>query len=96
MLRNLAFANLGSYQTNRIYAKSFEILLKDVQNANVDEATLLGVIDLSALDDDSVSRKVDTPSQGGSAHEHLEQTDKVIFTQSTSYEATLSKPAINC
>ena len=50
--------------------------LEDIQNSDVDEATVFGVIDLGALDDDRVSRKVDTPSQSGSAHEHLGQRNK--------------------
>ena len=37
--------------------------LKHIQHAQVNKITFLGVIQLSALDDDSMSRQINTPSK---------------------------------
>ena len=44
-----------------------------VQRTKLGEGSLLGIIQLSALDDDSVRGQVDPPGQGGRAAQHLEQ-----------------------
>lgn len=44
-----------------------------VQRTKLGEGSLLGIIQLSALDDDSVGWQVDPPGQGGCAAQHLEQ-----------------------
>ena len=43
-----------------------------VQPTKLGEGSLLGVIQLSALDDDSVGGQIDPPGQGGCAAQHLE------------------------
>ena len=47
--------------------------LEDIQNSDVDEATVFGVIDLGALDDDGMGGQVDAPCEGGGADEDLDE-----------------------
>lgn len=44
--------------------------LKDIENVQIDVVGLVGVIDASALDDDSVGGQIDPPGEGGRADEH--------------------------
>ena len=44
-----------------------------VQRTKLGEGPLLGIVQLSALDDDGMGRQVDPPSQGGCAAQHLQQ-----------------------
>ncbi len=46
--------------------------LEDILGTQLNPATLLGRVDLCALDDDGVRRQVDTPSEGCRAHKDLD------------------------
>ena len=48
--------------------------LHHIKNSEVNEFTLLGIVQLSALDNNSSSRKVNTPSKRSCTAEHFDQT----------------------
>ena len=45
--------------------------LKHIEDSEIDELTLVAVVDLSSLDDDGVGRQVDSPSERSSATKYL-------------------------
>ena len=45
--------------------------MKNIEDPDVDKASVLGVVDLRAFDDDGVGRKVHAPGERGSADENL-------------------------
>ena len=67
--------------------------LKDVEDAHVYKRSMLGVVDLRSLDDDSMRREVDPPGQGSCAHQHSDLTTSKIFLHQVP-ESTNQRPVL--
>ena len=67
--------------------------LEDVKDAHVNKRSVLGVVDLSSLDDDSMRREVDPPGQGSCAHQHSDLTTGKIFLHQVP-ETTNQRPVL--
>jgi len=58
----------------RILTSSTENL-QNVENTEIDESTLSGIVDLSTLDDDGISGQIDSPSECSGTAENLSKNE---------------------